>query len=141
MLAYTITSATGWVLIVLLIATIIYPFLLRNGLLGPVQPFLKRMRLHYWLGYSIAVIVLVHLLIPMTAALAGRVNPVGLYLATIALILIFVQVSLGRRLSWPKLPIRRVVRRWHFGVMVGIVVFVLGHIALNSGTVQMLVLR
>lgn len=141
MFAYSITSATGWVLMVLLIATILYPFLLRSGLLGPVQPFLKRMRFHYWLGYSIAGIVLVHLIIPMSAGLAGRVNAAGLYLATVALFLIFVQVSLGRRLSWPKLSMRRVVRRWHFWVMVGIVAFVLGHIALNSGTVQMLLLR
>jgi hypothetical protein len=141
MLAYSITSATGWVLMVLLIATIVYPFLLRSGLLGPVQPFLKRMRLHYWLGYSIAGIVLVHVWIPMSAGLAGRVNTAGLYLATIALILIIVQVSLGRRLSWPKLAMRRVVRRWHFWIMIGIVVFVLGHIALNSGPVQMLFLR
>ena len=105
MLAYSITSATGWVLMVLLIATILYPFLL------------------------------------MSAGLAGRVNAAGLYLATVALLLIFVQVLLGRRLRWPKLSLRRVVRRWHFWVMVGIVVFVLGHIALNSGTVQILVLR
>lgn len=140
MLSYEITSATGWLLMVLLVATIIYPFLLRSGMLGPVQPFLKRMRLHYWLGYSIAGIVLVHLWIPMSAGLAGRVNAIGLYLASIALLLIFVQVSLGRRLSWPKLARRRVVRRWHFWVMLVVVAFVLGHIALNSGTVQMLLI-
>src|SRR5215469_15270063 len=119
MLANSITRATGWALMVLLLATIFYPFLLRSGL-------------HYWLGYSVAGIVIIHLWIPMSAGLAGRVNAAGLYLATVALVLIFVQVSLGRRLSWPKLSIRRVVRRWHFGVMVGILVFVLGHIALNS---------
>jgi hypothetical protein len=138
MQASFVTSATGWILMALLIVTIIYPFLLRSGLLGPVQPFLKRMRFHYWLGYSIAGIMLVHLWIPMSAGLAGKVNAAGLYLATVAMFLIFVQVSLGRRLSWPKLSARRVVRRWHFWVMVGIVVFVLGHIALNSATVQML---
>src|SRR5260370_41523964 len=77
----------------------------------------------------------------MSAGLAGRVNAAGLYLATVALFLIFVQVSLGRRLSWPKLSMRGVVRRWHFWVVVGIVAFVLGHIALNSGTVQMLRVR
>jgi len=141
MLANSITRATGWALMVLLLATIFYPFLLRSGLLGPVQPFLKRMRLHYWLGYSVAGIVIIHLWIPMSAGLAGRVNATGLYLATVALILIFVQVSLGRRLSWPKLSTRRVVRRWHFWVMVGIVAFVLGHIALNSSTVQAFLIR
>lgn len=136
MSANAITSVTGWVLLALLLATIVYPFLLRSGLLGPVQPFLKRMRLHYWLGYSIAAIVLVHLWIPMSASLAGKVNAAGLYLGTVALILIYIQVSLGRSLHWPKLSARRLVRRWHFWVMVGIVVFVLGHIALDSTTVQ-----
>ena len=138
MSAYFITSVTGWILMALLLATIVYPFLLRSGLLGPVQPFLKRMRFHYWLGYSIAVIVLVHLWIPMSARLAGSVNAAGLYLATVALILIYVQVTLGRRLRQPKLAMRNIVRRWHFWTMMGIVTFVLGHIALNSTTIQKL---
>lgn len=141
MLSYAITSATGWVMIVLLVATILYPFLLRSGILGPVQPFLKRMRFHYWLGYSIAGIVLVHVLVPMSAGLAGLTNVLGLDLATVALFLIFGQVVLGRQLSWPQLSMRRVVRRWHFWVMIGIVAFVLGHVALNSGTIQALLGR
>ena len=141
MYEYAITSATGWVMIVLLVATIIYPFLLRSGILGPVQPFLKRMRFHYWLGYSIAGILLVHVWVPMSAGLAGRTNALGLDLATVALCLICGQVMLGRQLRWPKLSIRRVVRRWHFWVMIGIVVFVLGHVALNSGTIQSLIGR
>ena len=141
MSAYAITSVTGWILLGLLFATAVYPFLLRSGLLGPVQPFLKRMRLHYWFGYSIAIIVLVHLWIPMSAQLAGKVNATGLYLATIALILIYVQISLGRLLKQPKLAARRIVRRWHFWIMTGIVTFVVGHIVLNSPTIQMLFAR
>lgn len=141
MSAYAITSVTGWILLGLLFATAVYPFLLRSGLLGPVQPFFKRMRLHYWFGYSIAIIVLVHLWIPMSAQLAGKVNATGLYLATIALILIYVQVSLGRLLKQPKLAARRIVRRWHFWIMTGIVTFVIGHIVLNSPTIQMLFAR
>lgn len=141
MSASAITSVTGWILLALLLATAVYPFLFRSGLLGPVQPFFKRMRLHYWAGYSIAIIVLVHLWIPMSAGLAGKVNATGLDLATIALILIFVQVSLGRLLKQPKLAARRIIRRWHFWIMTGIVIFVLAHIALNSPTIQMLFAR
>ena len=128
-------------MIVLLVATIIYPFLLHSGILGPVQPFLRRMRFHYWLGYSIAGIVIIHFWVPMSAGLAGRTNALGLDLATVALFLIFRQVMLGRQLRWPKLSKRRVVRRWHFWVMIGIVAFVLGHVALNSGTIQSLIGR
>ena len=141
MLVYAITSATGWVMIVLLVATILYPFLLRSGMLGPVQPFLKRMRFHYWLGYSLGGFLLVHVVASMSAGLANRTSALGLDLATGALVLIVGQVLLGRQLSWPKLSMRRRVRRWHFWVMVGIVAFVLGHLALNSGTIQALVVR
>ena len=141
MLSYDITSVTGWLLIVLLIVTILYPFLLRRGLLGPVQPFLQRMRLHYWLGYGIAGIVLIHAWIPMSARFAGQVNATGLYLGTGALLLIFLQVMIGRNLSWPKLSLRRVVRGWHFWVMIGMVVFVLGHVVLDSTMIRMLVAR
>lgn len=141
MLVYAITSATGWVMIVLLIATILYPFLLRSGMLGPVQPFLKRMRFHAWLGYSLAGFLLVHVVASMSAGLANRTSALGLDLATAALLLLVGQVLLGRQLSWPKLSMRRVVRRWHFWVMVGIVAFVLGHVALNSGTIQALLGR
>lgn len=141
MLSYDITSITGWLLMACLLVTIVYPFLLRLGLLGPVQPFLRRMRLHYWLGYGIAVIVLVHAWIPMSARLAGQVNAAGLYLGTGALLLIFVQVMIGRNLSWPKLSLRRVVRRWHFWIMIGIVVFVIGHVVLDSTMLHLLVTR
>lgn len=141
MLSYYVTSATGWLMIVLLIVIIAYPFLLRSGLLGPVQPFLQRMRFHYWLGYSTAALVIIHAWIPMSSRLAGAVNPLGLDLATVALMLVFVQVMLGRSLSWPRLSARRLVRRWHFWVMIGIVSFVLAHIALNSPTIQLLVIR
>jgi hypothetical protein len=135
MLFATISSVTGWGLIVLLIVTTAYPFLLRGGMLGPVQPFLRRMRVHYWLGYGIASITLVHAWVAMSEGTAGRLNSSGLYLATVALLLMVVQIVLGRRLSFPKLQIRRVVRRWHFWVMVGIVVFVVGHILLNGGVI------
>jgi hypothetical protein len=119
-------------MMVLLVVLIAYPFLLRNGCLGPVQPFFKRMRFHYWLGYTIAGALVIHLMVPMSAGLAGQVDPLGLDLATVAMFLVFGQVMLGRRLSWPQLSTRRLLRRWHFWVMIGIVLFVLGHIALNS---------
>lgn len=138
MLSDAITSATGWVMMVLLVATTIYPFLLRAGLLGPVQPFLQRMRFHYWLGYSLGGLLFIHVMVSMSAQLAGQTSALGLDLATVALVLIGGQVMLGRQLSWPKLALRRVVRRWHFWAMVGIVVFVLGHVALNSPTLQLL---
>ena len=141
MTAVVWTSVTGWVLIVLLITTIVYPFLLRRGWLGPVQPFLRRMRLHFWLGYSIASIGLLHAWVPMSAGFASRADALGLNLATGAWLLVLLQVGLGWFLSQPKLGPRRLVRRWHFWVMIGLAVLIIAHVGLNSGTLQMLLVR
>ncbi len=138
MIDYAITSSTGWFMMVLLVAIIAYPFLLRAGLLGPVQPFLQRMRIHYWLGYTLGIATLVHLWFSMSGGAALVVNALGLYLATVAMILVGVQVWMGRNLSWPKLPQRRQMRRWHFWVMVGLVAFILAHVVLDSAMFQVL---
>ncbi len=53
-MAYTVPSITGWGMMLLLVAIIAYPFLLRAGLLGAVQPFLRRMPFHYWMAYTIS---------------------------------------------------------------------------------------
>ncbi len=141
MIAAYITSVSGWVMLVLLIITVIYPFLLRLGVLGPVQPFLKRMRFHYWLGYIIATLVVIHAWISMSDRMARGVSETGLYLGTLALLLVFTQVLLGRRLSWPKLSVRPILRRWHFWVMIGIVMLASAHIVLDSQMLKMLLLK
>ncbi|MDQ2715278.1 MAG: hypothetical protein M3Z08_10255, partial [Chloroflexota bacterium] len=92
--------------------------------------------LHYWMGYSLGIAVLVHLWFSMSGGLALVVNAVGLYLATVALVLVGLQIWLGRRLSWPKLAQRREVRRWHLWVMLGLVAFILAHVVLDSALFQ-----
>lgn len=141
MVNHAITSITGWLLLALLITSTLYPFLLRRGFSGPVQPFLQRMQFHYLLGYCIASVVLVHTFVSMMGGMAVSINANGLYLATGALFLIYIQVMLGRRLQNPKLSLRRLTRRWHFWVMISIVVLVSGHIVLNSIFLQTLVVR
>ncbi|HET9919534.1 MAG TPA: hypothetical protein VFQ30_06815 [Ktedonobacteraceae bacterium] len=138
MLFYYLTAGTGWLLIVLLASTILYPFLLRSGALGPVQPFLKRMQFHYWLGYAIIGMIVVHALLSLGQGLAESVNLPGLDLALAALCFALIQFILGLRLRWPKLTRRRIIRRWHFWVMVTIVALLLGHIALDSVTIHAL---
>lgn len=138
MIDYAITSVTGWLMMVMLGATITYPFVLRAGLLGPVQPFLRRMRLHYWLGYGLGIALLVHLWFSMSGGVALVVNALGLYLATVAMFLVGIQIWVGRNLSWPKLAQRRLVRRWHFWLMLGLVAFILAHVVLDSAMFQVL---
>lgn len=141
MLAYAITSETGWLMVVLLLAIILYPFLLRASFLGPIQPFLKRMRPHYWMGYTLSGVLLAHIWISMSGGLAAReINVLGLNLATVAMFLIIGQIALGVQLRSPALSWRRALRRSHFWLMVGLVICVLAHIALNSGTLRMLLM-
>jgi hypothetical protein len=141
MLDFVMTSATGWAMMVFLVAVIAYPFLLRAGLLGPVQPFLRRMRVHSWLAYGLGGTLLVHLWFSMSGGVALVVNALGLYLATGAMFLVGAQIWLGRSLNWPKLANRRQVRRWHFWVMFGLVTLILAHVSLDSELVQTLFLR
>jgi hypothetical protein len=147
MQAQFLTSASGWILVALAAVAIALPFLLRRTTLSVAlglvdarsTPYLRRMRPHYWLGYLITGITLAHAVVPMAAGFAGRVNALGLYLATGALFLLFGQVLLGMSLRQPGVSGRRGIRRWHFWGMVGIVTLGVGHIALNSPTLRVLI--
>jgi hypothetical protein len=108
----------------------------RRGLTGP--PLQQRLQPHYWLGYVIAAVV-VHAGVSTGTGVALRADAPGDYLATGALLLVFVQVLLGLLLREPSLRRRTVVRRRHVWVMGGIVALALGHIVLNSALVQRLV--
>lgn len=138
MLMFALVSSSGWLMMVLLLAIVLYPFLLRAGALGPVQPFLVRMRAHYWLAYLCSGVLLVHLWVSMSGPLMLSANATGLDLATLALFLFIAQILLGLRLRSPALVGRRSVRRSHFWLMLALAVCVLTHIALNSGTLRLL---
>lgn len=133
-----LTGVSGWVLVALLPVTIALPFLLRRDAhrTGDRRPIWQRLRRHYWLGYAIAALTVIHAAVSTGAGLALRANMTGVYLATGALLLVVTQVFLGLLLREPSLRRRVVVRRRHFWVMMGIVALVLGHIALNSGLVH-----
>jgi hypothetical protein len=137
MLSYEITSVTGWLMLVLLVAIIAYPFLLRAGFLGLIQPFLVRMRPHYGMSYIFAGTLGLHLLGSMSPALMAVVNGTGLYFATGALFFVAVQIWLGRQLTLPRRASRRRMRRWHFWTMLVLVGFILAHVMLDSPIFQM----
>jgi hypothetical protein len=141
MISYEITSVTGWLMLVFLVAIIAYPFLLRAGFLGLTRPFLVRMRFHYWLAYILAGVLCVHLLASMSKSMMAAVNGTGLYLATVAMFLVVVQIWLGRQLASPRLALRRLVRRWHFWMMLVLVGFILAHVVLDSPMLQVLLAR
>jgi hypothetical protein len=135
------SGISGWILALLLPLTIALPFLLRRvkpGVSGR-YPLVQRLWPHYWLGYAIVALAVIHAWIATGTGLALRANTTGVYLATGALFLVFAQVFLGLLLRVPSLRRRTEVQRRHFWVMVGIVTLTLGHIALNSVLVHRLI--
>ncbi len=134
------TAISGWALVLAVATTIALPYLLRRRTPATAQrrPVLERLRPHYWLGYTIAGIALIHASVPMAAGWGMRANGTGLYLATGALFLVILQVFWGLLLREPSVRDRRAVRRRHFWGMVGLVALALGHIALNSALLHRL---
>jgi len=141
-------AASGWLLVALLALTIALPYRLRRRRpllqrsppVPPTPPVLpvparpagrRRLRLHYWLGYAIAALALVHGMASMTRGIAGRAHPAGLKLASLALLVAFGQVGIGLWLRG-KSGRRVTVRRIHFWVMAALVALVVLHVALDS---------
>ena len=141
-----IASASGWSLVVMTAVTLSIPFLLRRQLRGVQlrvkfqkgRAFLKRMWPHYWLGYAIAAVTLVHAVLALGSGGGRNADLLGLFLASTALFLVFAQVLLGLNLRRPGIPSRRALRRMHLGLMISIVVLGLGHILLDSPTLHSL---
>jgi hypothetical protein len=134
------TSASGWIAVILVGIEIALPYLLRRNWLsvrlGVAQtfgsPYLRRMSIHYWLGYLVAGLSFVHAWVPMQAGHMRRANMTGLWLATAALFLLGLQVALGLASRDSDLQGRRVVRGWHYWVMVAVVLLLTGHVWLNG---------
>jgi hypothetical protein len=138
MVGLLFTGVSGWILVVLVAATAALPFAIRRGAFAGPQPgarpraFLERLRPHYFLGYAIVGLVLVHGSVPLGVGLATRVQSLGLNLAGVALILIGLQMLLGRGLRDPKRRDRRGLRRTHLITTLAVMVTAGAHIALNS---------
>jgi len=139
---FFLTSATGWVSALLIAVTTAIPYVLGrrgpNSSLQQLGPFLIRLRLHYWLGYIILVLSIVHAAFSMTRATFSGSQSLGLFLAMGAFVLLFCQLVLGLNLSNPTQG-RRGLRRWHFRAMLGVAVLGLGHIVLNSALIGVLI--
>jgi hypothetical protein len=138
--AFFYTSASGWIAAILIGMEMVLPYLLRRSWLslrlgiaqGFGAPYLKRMWAHYWVGYLVAGLSFVHAWVPMQTGHMRRANMTGLWLATAALLLLLVQLALGVALQDGRLRERRVIRGWHYWVMVATVLLVVGHVWLNG---------
>ncbi|MGD0191460.1 MAG: hypothetical protein ABSD74_12030 [Rhizomicrobium sp.] len=116
------TASTGWLAVVLLASGVSIPYLSRRSL---------RLWPHYWLGILIPAGAIWHASIPMSAGHVDGYDQAGLWLATLALVVMFWQVGLGLTLRVTKGPERCGLRRVHFWTMIGLVVLVVLHIVRN----------
>lgn len=135
-----LSGITGWIASRVLLIVVLLPYLLRPGRLSRVfskvpdsaAPYLRRMRPHYWLGYAAAAASMVHAWFPMQAGFARRTNAGGLWLATLALLLLFFQAGLGLILQDPAAKQRKALRNAHYWIMATVICLLTLHVWLNA---------
>jgi hypothetical protein len=145
-MVFFVSAALGWIVVVLLIAAVVLPYLLRPTALARVLgiagsftgAIVERMRPHAWLGYAIVALSALHAI----AGLGGgfhRFDMAGLWFAAIAFALLCVQWLLGSRLMRRSLEHRPRLRRWHFGAMVGAFAAIFAHAFLNGALLRTII--
>jgi hypothetical protein len=127
-----LAASSGWVVAALTGVTITIPYLLRRRLTW-AGTYLERLRPHYWIGFTIAGLSLVHAGLAMSSGPTpgGVAWTVGIWIATGALLLVFGQLSLGLGLRRPAGPDRKRRRRLHFLTMALLAGAGAGHVLLN----------
>jgi hypothetical protein len=138
MTTYLVSILAGRVAVVLCVCAILLPYLLRRNrlsvILGLAQqhasPYLHRLWPHFWLGYVILALSIVHA--GTVAGVMSRANPAGIWAATIALFLLLLEVLLGLSLKDDRLTGRTSVRRVHFWTMTVLAGSLAAHLWLNA---------
>jgi hypothetical protein len=142
-----VSSATARLVVVLIAATAVIPYLVRptklSVWLGLRDAWkggsIRRMGLHVWLGYAIVIFASVHTAAAMSLGDVTRFDPLGLWFAVVAFASLVIIFSLGRRLTQPIGWKRPEYRTWHFWMAIVLIVSAFGHTLLNSPTVRLLV--
>ncbi len=122
-----VATSTGWFAVLLVPALITLPYLARYAVSGPVGIRV----LHYWTGYSVGALGLVHTLATMYTPAIRHTNGTGLRLATLALLLLLIQALLGIGLQQVRPPRRDRLRQLHYWLMYATTAAIVSHVALN----------
>ena len=132
-MTFALAESSGFVIAALTLLTIALPYLLRRRLQW-VGSYLERLRPHYWIGFTIAGLSLVHAGLAMSSGpTPGGVDwSVGIWIATGAMLLVFPQIQLGLGLRQATTPERKRRRRLHFLTMALLVGAAAGHVLLNG---------
>jgi hypothetical protein len=140
MAQFLLVAVTGWLAVLATGIEAALPFIFR-GLArqtpGPPMrspasfpTLLTRMWPHYWLGYALLALVLVHTSFVMGSGM-GRTDATGIWAATLALCLLFLQVAVGLMLK-ARTGDGRPLRRIHFWSMLGLIALILTHLWRNA---------
>jgi hypothetical protein len=139
-LTVVLSEASGWLIAALAAITVPLPYLVRGRRLAPRgwgRGFLQRLRPHYWIGYTIAGLSLLHATFAMAGPMrGGGPYQTGIWIATAGMLLAFGQVGLGRRLRDLRGAGRHRMRRWHFGLMAALAVVGAMHVWLNGALIH-----
>jgi hypothetical protein len=138
--SYFLGSVTGRIAVILIAVDILLPYILRRTRLSRAlglthdhhSTYLHRMWPHYWGGYLLVLFSVVHAWISMHARNMGEMNQTGLLFATAGTALLLFQIALGLLLQDRGLQKRKLTRRWHYWIMLAIVLTVAAHIRLNG---------
>jgi hypothetical protein len=138
MIVYLIGGLAGRSATVLCVLAVALPYLLRRNRLsrglglaqGHAAPYLRRLWPHFWAGYVILVLSVVHAGTVMRAM--ARANGFGILAATAAFFLLLLETVLGLNLKDQALSPRRTLRRLHFWTMAAFVATLSVHLCLNS---------
>jgi hypothetical protein len=141
MIRFLLVSVTGWVAVLAMGIEAALPYMLRNKALrasaenlpARLRSLRARMWPHYWLGYVLVALVMTHTSFVMGPAM-GRSDATGIWAATLALCLLFLQVGLGLILKdgTERTTNQRQLRRWHFWTMIGFIALVMTHLLRNT---------
>jgi len=130
---------TGWAAVLVMGIEAALPYMIRNARppasasVMLTKNFLSLpagMWPHFWLGYALVALVLAHTSSVMGSVM-GRSDPAGIWAATFAFFLLFLQVALGLILKSGAGNHRR-LRIWHFWSMIGFVGLVVTHLVRNG---------
>jgi hypothetical protein len=127
---YLGNALSGWAGIMLFGSGLIMPYLLR-GVSGAKTPYLRRLWPHYWLGYLAFIVSSSHAWLAMRSGNMRGIDSSGVWIATIALLIMLLQVAVGLMLRNPTQSNRRTLRRIHFLTMTFVAGFIVAHVALN----------
>lgn len=124
---FLLSESTGWAAAALIGVTVLIAYVLR-----------ERMAPHYWIGYAIAGLTVVHAWLSMSPGSHTTLFVAGIWIASGAMLVVFAQVTTGLRLRDMQGPARQRQRRLHFWIMALLVTAGAVHVVLNGALIHRL---